>query len=234
MPSSMSALLFDLPVPTVPVIGAEGVFPVRRIYCIGRNYAAHTREMGGDPTRDQPIFFMKPGDAVAPRGRLAYPPDTNDLHHEVELVAAIGRGGANISVAAALDHVFGYAVGIDLTKRDRQAEAKAAGAPWERSKAFEHSAPISAILPLNPAQAPLRGRISLTVNGAVRQASDLANMIWTTAEIVSRLSQIWTLQPGDLIFTGTPEGVGQIAFGDVLEAHVENVGGLRVEIGSGA
>lgn len=234
MTSAMSRPLFDLPVPLVPIIGADAAFPVRRIYCIGRNYAAHTREMGGDPSRDSPIFFMKPADAVAPRGRLAFPPDTADLHHEVELVAAIGRGGANIPVESALEHVFGYAVGIDLTKRDRQAEAKAAGGPWERSKAFDHSAPISSILPLNPSQAPLRGRISLTVNGATRQNSDLANMIWSTAEIVSRLSQIWTLAPGDLVFTGTPDGVGPVAFGDVLDAHVENIGGLRVEIGSGA
>jgi len=231
MTAAMPSPLFDLPAPLVPIIGAEAAFPVRRIYCIGRNYAAHTRERGGDPSRDPPFFFMKPADAVAPRGRLAFPPDTADLHHEVELVAAIGRGGANIPVETALEHVFGYAVGIDLTKRDRQAEAKAAGAPWERSKAFDHSAPISAILRLNPGQAPTRGRISLTVNGAPRQRSDLANMIWTTAEIVSRLSQIWTLQPGDLIFTGTPAGVGPLVAGDVVEGGVDGIGTIGLRIG---
>jgi fumarylpyruvate hydrolase len=152
----------------------------------------------------------------------------------VELVAAIGRGGTDIQVESALDHVFGYAVGIDLTKRDRQNEAKAAAQPWERSKAFDQSAPLSPILPLAANHAPIAGRISLAVNGAVRQEADLASMIWSVAEIVARASQIWMLAPGDLIFTGTPEGVGPVAFGDVLEARIENVGGLRVEIGSGA
>ena len=230
----MPTPLFDLPRPSVPVAGSDAAYPVRRIYCVGRNYAAHAREMGADPNRDPPFFFMKPADAVASAGRLAYPRDTANLHHEVELVVALGRGGVDIPVENALDHVFGYAVGIDLTKRDRQNEAKAAGQPWERSKAFDHSAPVSPLVPLGPHQAPVSGRIALAVNGAVRQDADLADMIWSTAEIISRLSHIWTLQPGDLVFTGTPEGVGPIAFGDVLEARIQDVGGLRVEIGSGA
>jgi len=230
----MPNLLFDLPHPHVPVIGSDAAFPVRRIYCVGRNYAAHAREMGADPSREPPFFFMKPADAVTPAGRLPYPTDTQNLHPEVELVAAIRRGGTDIPVASALDHVFGYAVGIDLTKRDRQNEAKAAAQPWERSKGFDFSAPISPILPLTAEHAPRAGRISLAVNGALRQDADLDAMIWSVAEIVARASQIWTLAPGDLIFTGTPEGVGPVAFGDVLEARIENVGGLRVEIGSGA
>lgn len=231
----MTRLAFDPTLPTVPVAGSDLRFPVRRIYCVGRNYAAHAREMGADPSREEPFFFMKPADAVVPLGgRVASPPDTDNLHHEVELVAAIGRGGSDIAAADALDHVFGYAVGIDLTKRDRQNALKAAGQPWERSKSFDHSAPISAIVALPPDAAPVRGAISLAVNGAMRQNADLSDMIWSTAEIIARLSQIWTLAPGDLVFTGTPEGVGSLAFGDVIEARITGVGGLRVEIGSGA
>ncbi len=231
---SAMSYLFDPVVPAVPVAGSSRSFPVRRIFCIGRNYAAHVREMGGDPAKGDPVVFMKPADSVVPGGgRLAYPPDTADLHHEVELVAAIGRPLHRANPADALDAVFGYAVGIDLTKRDRQGEAKSAGLPWERAKSFEQSAPISAIVPASGGVHPTRGRIALSVNGLIRQDADLSDMIWPTADIVARLSHIWSLQPGDLVFTGTPEGVGPLAFGDVVEARIESVGGLRIEISSG-
>jgi fumarylpyruvate hydrolase len=230
----MSAFVFDLPIPSVPIAGSDLRFPVRRIYCVGRNYAAHAREMGIDPAKEPPVFFMKPGDAVFPEGgRYAYPGDTAELHHEVELVIALGRGGDRIPAEAALNHVFGYAVGIDLTKRDRQAEAKAKGQPWERAKAFELSAPISMIVMAAASGHPTRGRIGLAVNGLMRQEADLADMILSPAEIIAHLSRLWTLEAGDLIFTGTPEGVGALAFGDQVEARVEGVGGLRLEITSG-
>jgi len=223
------SLVFPSSTPTVPVAGTDRLFPVRRIYCVGRNYAA---QPALSPTMEEgnlAKWLVKPGDAVAPLGgRLPYPPDTSNLHHEVELVAAIVRGGADIAEESALDHVFGYAVGIDLTKRDRQNEAKAVGQPWERSKAFDLSARISAIV---PASAPPTGAIELSVNGAARQRATLDDMIWSTAEIVARLSRIWTLAPGDLIFTGTPEGVAAVQKGDLLEGGVEGVGTLKLRIG---
>lgn len=230
MPNS----LFELDTPVLPIVGSDAVFPVRRIFCVGRNYAAHAREMGADPQRTAPFFFMKPADSVVPGGaRLPYPQDTADFHHEVELVVALGRGGEGLDPQAALALVYGYAVGVDLTKRDRQAEAKKAGEPWERSKAFERSAPVSALATAAAIGHPFDNHISLSVNGATRQDATTADMIWTVPEIIARLSRLWTLRPGDLIFTGTPEGVGPLAFGDVVEARIESVGGLRFAVGSG-
>jgi fumarylpyruvate hydrolase len=211
----------------VAVEGSHDRFPVRRIFCVGRNYAAHAREMGGDG-RDPPFFFTKPADAVVESGAtIPYPADTADLHHEIELVCAIGRGGANIAVEQALDHVFGYAVGIDLTRRDRQAEAKQAGKPWDMAKGFDRSAPISAI---RPGGHPGEGRIWLAVDGRVCQDGDLRDMVWTVAETIAHLSRTVELQPGDLIFTGTPEGVGPVGRGQTLTGGVAGVGDIRLSI----
>ena len=225
----MISSLFDLPRPTLPIIGETVAFPVRRIFCIGRNYAAHTREMGGDPTIQAPIFFMKPADAVTlAAGALPFPGDTMDLHHEVEMVVALGSGGRNIQPADAMDLVYGYGVGIDLTKRDRQAEAKAAGQPWDRAKGFDRSAPVSEIRPVSFCGPRHAGRIWLSINGEMRQSADLGDMIWDVPNIISKLSAIWTLSAGDLIFTGTPEGVGRIAPGDRISAGIDDVG--RIEL----
>jgi fumarylpyruvate hydrolase len=212
------------PVATVPVVGAGALFPVRRILCVGRNYAAHRREMGGDD-RDPPFFFAKPADAVAPPGTdVPYPPATRDLHHEIELVVALGRGGAEVPADAALSLVFGYAVGVDLTRRDLQNAAKVKGQPWDAAKGFDHSAPISAIR--RDLAAPPRGRIRLSVNGAVRQDAEVADMIWSVPEIIAEASRLWTLCAGDLIYTGTPEGVGALVRGDRVDGEIEGVGRL--------
>jgi len=227
----MSQLLFPLPPPTVPIDGSDLVFPVRRIFCVGRNYAAHAREMGNDPTTEPPIFFMKPADAIVTDTRVPWPVDTANLHHEIELVVALNSGGANIDAARALDHIFGYAVGIDLTKRDRQGEAKDKGQPWERGKSFDASAPISAIFPAERIGHPTRGAIELSVNGARRQHGDLADLILPVPQIVAKLSELWTLAAGDLIFTGTPEGVGAIKRGDVLAGGVAGVARIEVTVG---
>ena len=221
--------VFDSPAqPSVAVEGTTERFPVRRIFCVGRNYAAHAREMGGDG-REPPFFFTKPADAVVESGAtIPYPPDTADLHHEIELVCALGRGGADIPVDEALEHVFGYAVGIDLTRRDRQAEAKQAGKPWDMAKGFDRSAPISAI---RRGSHPGEGRIWLAVDGQIRQDGDLRDMIWTVAETIAHLSRTVELQPGDLIFTGTPEGVGSVAPGQMMTGGVDGVGEIRLTIG---
>ena len=217
------------PRPVVQVSGDEAGFPVRRIYCVGRNYAAHAREMGGDPNAEPPFFFTKPGDAVVPSGALIpYPSDTADLHHEVELVLAIGRGGADIAEDTALDHVYGYAVGLDLTRRDRQAEAKAKARPWDVAKGFDRSAPIGPVLPAR-AGAPA-GRIRLQVDGETRQEADLSDMIWSPAQVIAFLSRSFELQPGDLIFTGTPEGVGPVRRGETLTAEIDGLETLKVTI----
>jgi fumarylpyruvate hydrolase len=225
---------YVIPVPPVvalPIDGDERRFPVRRIYCVGRNYAAHAHEMGHDPDREPPFFFTKPADAlVVGGGTIPYPPATKDLHHEVELVVALGKGGADIAEAQALDHVFGYAVGIDLTRRDLQAEAKELRRPWDMAKAFDRSAPCSALRPAAQIGHPERNPIRLLVNGQVRQESTLAHHIWSVAETVAYLSGLVELAPGDLIFMGTPEGVAAVRRGDVLEASVEGVGELRVTI----
>ncbi|MEO6377345.1 MAG: fumarylacetoacetate hydrolase family protein [Caulobacteraceae bacterium] len=209
------------PVPTVPVEGGQS-FPVRRIFCVGRNYAAHVREMGGEPEKTPPIFFTKPADAVVPPGgAVPYPQATSNFHHEIELVVALKGGGVDIAEADALDLVFGYAVGVDLTRRDLQAVAAQAGQPWDSAKAFDHSAPISAI---KPGSAVPTGGISLTVNGQHRQKADLADMIWNISGIIAEASKLWRLEPGDLIFTGTPEGVGPLVRGDVVEGEIAGVG----------
>jgi fumarylpyruvate hydrolase len=216
------------PVPAVPVEGQTAPFPVRRILCVGRNYAAHRREMGGDD-RDPPFFFAKPADAVVPPGRdPAYPPRTGNLHHEIELVVAIGKPGADVSPGEALDLIYGYAVGVDLTRRDLQAAAKDKGQPWEAAKGFDDSAPISAIR--RWAGPPPLGRIALSVNGQVKQAAAVADMIWDVGEIISEASKLWRLAPGDLIYTGTPEGVGPLVRGDRVSGEVEGVGRIEFTV----
>ena len=225
----MSDFVFQ-PAPPValPVAGETARFPVRRVLCVGRNYAAHRREMGGDD-RDPPFFFAKPADALVPPGEtVPYPPATEDLHHEVELVVALKGGGADIPVEAALDHVFGYAVGVDLTRRDLQARAKDKGQPWEASKGFDASAPISAVRRWGGP--PPQGRISLSVNGQTRQDAVVSDMIWNVAEIIAQASRLWTLAAGDLIFTGTPEGVSPLVRGDVMAGAVEGVGDVAFEV----
>jgi fumarylpyruvate hydrolase len=208
----------------VPVVGG-GLFPVRRIFCVGRNYAAHAREMGGDPTREPPFFFSKPTDALVTRGAdTPYPSATSNLHHEMELVVAIGRGGADIPTEEALDHVFGYAAGLDLTRRDMQDEAKAQRRPWDMSKGFDASAPIGDIAPAAIVGHPVSGAIRLDINGAARQSGDLADQIWPVPDVIAALSRLVALAPGDLIFTGTPDGVGPIQRGDRLYGFIEGVG----------
>jgi fumarylpyruvate hydrolase len=210
--------------PSVAILGEDARFPVRRIFCVGRNYAAHRREMGGDD-RDPPFFFAKPADAVSPSGReIAYPRQTQDLHHEIELVTALGAGGADVSPTEALDLIFGYAVGVDLTRRDLQSAARAKGQPWEAAKGFDDSAPIGPIRPWTGA--PPSGSIRLWVNGALKQDALVSDMIWDVAEIVAEASKLWRLEAGDLIFTGTPEGVGPLARGDKVRGEVEGVGTL--------
>jgi fumarylpyruvate hydrolase len=221
--------------PSLPVTGEAGRFPVRRIFCVGRNYAAHAREMGSDPTREPPFFFSKPADALAQSGEtLPYPPATRELHHEVELVVAIGRGGRAISPVKAREHIYGYGIGIDLTRRDLQNEAKRSGRPWDMAKGFDNSAPCSAIQPAARGGHPERGAIWLRVNGTPRQQGDLGDLIWSVPEVIAHLSGLVTLAPGDLIFTGTPEGVGPVGPGDRLDGHVDGVGELTVSIGPAA
>ena len=225
---------YVIPPPAVPAVPVEGggLFPVRRIYCVGRNYAEHAREMGADPEREPPFFFMKPADAVVTDGAdMPYPPATSDLHFELELVVAIGTGGAAIEPAAALDHVFGYAVGLDMTRRDLQGAAKKTGRPWDMGKGFDHSAPIGELVPANRIGHPARGSIELSVDGAVRQTGDLADMIWSVPEIVAGLSRLVTLGPGDLIFTGTPAGVGAVGPGQSLIGRIDGVGTVTTRIG---
>lgn len=221
-----------IPIPAVvavPVLESAALFPVRRVYCVGRNYAEHAREMGGDPDRDPPFFFGKPQDAVVPGGGdIAYPSATSNLHYEVELVVALGRGGRDIPANEALACVYGYAVGIDLTRRDLQARFKDKGQPWEMAKGFDHSAPISAIVPAARIGHPSAGAIWLTVNGVERQRGSLAQMTWTVAEVIAHLSSYVALAPGDLIFTGTPSGVGAIVRGDRVRCGIEGIGELEI------
>jgi fumarylpyruvate hydrolase len=217
---------------TVAVSGdPPSKFSVRRIYCVGRNYAAHAAEMGAD-AREAPFFFMKPADAVLPdQAVMPYPSATNDLHHELELVVAIGKRGRNIPVSKALDHVFGYAVGLDMTRRDLQAAAKKKGHPWDMAKGFDCSAPCAAIHPVDAVGHVASGEIELKVNGEVRQHSDINMLIWSVAETINQLSSLVELFPGDLIYTGTPEGVGPVVTGDVLEGRIEGLGSLTITIG---
>ena len=227
----MTSYVIDPPaVVAVPVAGG-GLFPVRRVFCVGRNYAEHTREMGGDPDREEPFFFAKPADALVTGGAdMPYPTKTSDLHHELELVIAIGTGGRDIAENDALSHVYGYAVGIDMTRRDLQAAAKKAGKPWDMAKGFDHSAPIGDIAPASQIGHPAAGTIELKVNGRIRQASDLAKMIWNVPETIAYLSGLVELKPGDLIYSGTPEGVAAVVAGDVLEGEVAGVGTVRTRI----
>ncbi|MGZ8358191.1 MAG: fumarylacetoacetate hydrolase family protein [Telluria sp.] len=218
---------------SVPVAGG-GTFPVRRIYCVGRNYVEHAKEMGFTG-REPPFFFMKPADAVLPVaegevGRMPYPTLTKDLHHEVELVVAIGSGGKAIPAADAMRHVFGYAVGLDMTRRDLQGEAKKLGRPWDVGKSFDHSAPIGPIRRAAECKVDADTRIALEVNGAVRQTSTIGKLIWSIGEILEHLSAAWQLQPGDLVFTGTPEGVAAVGRGDMLKAEVSGVGTLLLTL----
>jgi fumarylpyruvate hydrolase len=211
------------PAAAVPVEGSALLFPVRRILCVGRNYAAHRREMGGDD-REPPFFFAKPADAVAPPGAaVPYPSVTANLHHEIELVVALGQGGADISPEDAPDLIWGYAAGVDLTRRDLQNAAKDKGQPWDSAKGFDASAPIGLIRPAARC-GDVQGRISLSVNGQIRQDAKLSDMIWNVAEIIAQASRLWRLAPGDLIFTGTPEGVGPLVRGDRVEGEIEGVG----------
>jgi fumarylpyruvate hydrolase len=222
----------------VPVAGSGGdavrSFPVHRIYCVGRNYAEHAQEMGHSG-REPPFFFMKPADAVLPAadggtGAMAYPSLTTDLHHEVELVVAIGRGGRDIAPADAAQHIWGYAIGLDMTRRDLQADMKKQGRPWCIGKGFEQSAPIGPIHPIARSGRLQRGAITLHVNGQLRQQGDLSQMIWSVDEVIAALSRAWLLQPGDLIYTGTPAGVGAVRRGDMLDARIDGLGALRLSI----
>lgn len=222
------------PVAVVPVAGSDAVFPVHRIYCVGRNYVEHAQEMGATG-REAPFFFMKPADAILPVphgaiGEMPYPSMTSDLHHEIELVAAIGKGGKNIAAADAMQHVWGYAVGIDMTRRDMQSEAKKLGRPWCTSKGFDYSAPIAPIHPVAQAGAISSAEIRLDVNGATRQKSSIEKLIWNIAETIEHLSKYYALQPGDLIFTGTPAGVAAVGKGDLLEGAIDGLGELKVRI----
>ena len=217
--------------PALPVQGSDELFPVHRLYCIGRNYADHAVEMGHDPDKEPPFFFQKNPDGLVPLGGgVAYPPKSSDVHHEIELVVALKTGGTNIPVDRALDHVFGYAVGLDMTRRDLQGQAKKLGRPWEIGKAFAQSAPCSALVPVAAIGHPDHAAIELQVNGDVRQSGDLDQMIWKVPEMISYLSDYFTLAPGDLIFSGTPAGVGPVERGDRLHGSVEGIGTIDVEV----
>jgi fumarylpyruvate hydrolase len=224
---------FAAPVqPSVAIAGSAARFPVQRIFCVGRNYAAHAREMGNDPEREPPFFFMKPASAILPNGAtLPYPPRTRNLHPEVELVVAIGRGGRDIAASEALEYVFGYAVGSDYTRRDLQTEARNEGRPWCTAKGFDHSAAITAIAPVTTVGHPATGRIWLQVNGELRQQGDIDELIWSVPEIIAELSGLFELQAGDLIYTGTPAGVSAVERGDRVEAGIEGLHTLVTLIG---
>jgi len=219
----------------VPIAGSQDAFPVRRVYCVGRNYAAHAREMGFDPDREPPFFFCKPADAVVPVADgqtldLPYPPETANLHYEIELVAAIGKGGDHIAVDDALAHVWGYAVGLDMTRRDLQMKMREAGRPWELGKAFDRSAPIGPLHPAGSVNGIGQAAIWLQVNGADKQRSDVGKLIWSIAETISYLSRYFRLEAGDLIYTGTPEGVGPVVRGDTMVGGVDGLGTLSVRM----
>ncbi|MBF9234867.1 fumarylacetoacetate hydrolase family protein [Microvirga alba] len=222
-------------VPSVAVHGEEGRFPIRRIFCVGRNYAAHAREMGKDPEREPPFFFTKPSDAVVDNGaKIPYPPETSNFHYEIELVVAIGTAGENVPVEKALDLVYGYAVGIDLTRRDLQLEARDKGRPWDWGKAFDQSAPCAPIHRAQSVGHPATGRIWLAVNGEIRQDADVSELIWPVADIVSILSRSMKLKPGDLIYTGTPAGVGAILPGDTVTGGIDGLGEIAITIEAGS
>ncbi|HTZ76496.1 MAG TPA: fumarylacetoacetate hydrolase family protein [Stellaceae bacterium] len=227
----MSLVIPAPAVTTIPVVGG-GDFPVRRIYCVGRNYAAHAREMGADPDREDPFFFMKPADAIVPTGStIPYPVKTRDYQHEIEMVVALKGGGSDVPVAKALDLVFGYAVGLDMTRRDIQGEAKKMGRPWDMGKGFDQSAPCAPISPVSKVGHISKGAIWLKVNGKDKQKSDLELLIWSIPETISYLSGLVKLAPGDLIYSGTPEGVAAVVKGDKLEGHVDGLTDLSITIG---
>jgi len=218
------------PIPSLPVEGTDARFPVRRIICVGRNYGAHVREMGGDPKEQKPIFFTKPADAVVPPGgEVPYPSSTRNFHHELELVVALKGGGADLTPAQVPDLIFGYAAGVDLTRRDLQNEYKDKGQPWDASKGFDASAPIGVIRPAAEAGDP-QGRLTLKVNGQIRQDAPLTDMILSVAEVIAEASKLWRLEGGDLIFTGTPEGVGPLQRGDRVEGEIEGVGSVAFTV----
>ncbi|WP_321890439.1 fumarylacetoacetate hydrolase family protein [Burkholderia cenocepacia] len=219
----------------LPVAGSDARFAVRRVYCVGRNYAAHAREMGFDPDREPPFFFCKPADSIVPVAYgetldLAYPSQTQNYHYEAELVAVIGKGGSDIPLERALDHVWGYAVGLDMTRRDLQMKMREMGRPWEIGKAFDRSAPLGPVHRASDVGHVEQGGLWLTVNGATRQKSDVSHLIWSVAETVADLSKFFRLEPGDVIFTGTPEGVGPVVAGDVMKVGVERLGELTVRV----
>lgn len=218
------------PQSVLPIRGSKKLFPIHRVYCVGRNYADHAKEMGHDAEREPPFFFQKNPGSVVTDGVFPYPPLSSDVHHETELVVALSKGGSDIDVGQALDHVFGYAVGLDMTRRDLQTVAKQARRPWETSKAFEASAPCSPLVPVSEIGHPGQGRITLRVNGALRQDGNIDQMIWNVPETIAYLSTLFTLRPGDLIFTGTPAGVAAVVPGDRMEASIEHVGELRVDV----
>jgi fumarylpyruvate hydrolase len=219
------------PVASVAVSGTTSRFPVRRIICVGRNYAAHAREMGRDPDREPPFFFLKPADTVVDDGAtVPYPPETENFHYEIELIVAIGTGGVNIRTERALDHVFGYGVGIDLTRRDLQLAARAQGRPWDWGKGFDRSAPIAPLHPVSEVGHRSAGRIWLAVDGQVKQESDIAKLIWPVPDIISIASRSMELQPGDLIMTGTPEGVGPVNRGEVMAGGIDGLGEIRISV----
>lgn len=223
---------FVIPQPagvSIPVAGG-GAFPVRRVYCIGRNYAAHSVEMGGDPNRETPFFFQKNPNNLDPSGEFPYPANTTDVHHEVEMVVALKSGGINIPVAKALEHVWGYAPALDMTRRDLQDEAKKAGRPWEISKAFERSGPVGLLHPVARVGHLERGRIELKVNGEVRQSADINQMIWKVPEMIAYLSEYFELSAGDIIFSGTPAGVGAVSRGDRMEVTIDGLQGFTVTV----
>ena len=228
----MSYVIQPAAIPFLPIHGSDALFPVHRIYCIGRNYAEHAKEMGAEPvSRAQPVFFLKPADAIVPGGGdVPYPPATKELHHEVEMVVALSRGGREIDAARALDCVFGYGVGLDLTRRDLQAVAKAKSLPWDIAKSFDASAPVSALRPASEIGHPSRAQLSLRVNGELRQQTDIEAMIFPVSEIIAELSKMFELKPGDLIFTGTPAGVGLLARGDAFRAELKDIATLEGRI----
>jgi fumarylpyruvate hydrolase len=225
-----SFVIEPVAMPAIPVAGTEKMFPVHRVYCVGRNYAAHAVEMGHDPDREPPFFFQKNPDNLDTSGTFPYPSASNDVHYEIEMMVALKSGGRDIPVEKALDCVYGYGVALDMTRRDLQGKAKDMGRPWEVGKAFESSAPCSALVPAAITGHPEEGAIWLDLNGECRQTGDLNQMIWKVPEMVSYLSGLFTLAAGDIILSGTPSGVGAVARGDVLEGHVDGIGGLKVRV----
>ncbi len=219
-----------LSIPAIPVVGTDKLFPVHRVYCVGRNYAAHAVEMGHDPNKEPPFFFQKNPDNLDTSGVFPYPSASSDVHHEIEMVVALKSGGTDIPVEKALDCVYGYGVGLDMTRRDLQGKAKDMGRPWEVGKAFEASGPCTALVPASTIGHPIQGEIWLDVNGTRRQTGDLNQMIWKVPEMISYLSGLFTLMPGDIILSGTPSGVAAVNRGDVLKGHVDGVGDIEVRV----